>query len=294
MARKNALGKGLGTLISGADAEVSALSNDSTLPLSDIVVNKSQPRKHFDEDALNELTDSIKQNGVLQPILVRKKGLKYEIVAGERRYQASKRAGLSEIPVIIKEISDEEVFQLALIENLQRDDLNPIEEAMGYKKLISDKALTQEELGKILSKSRSAIANTMRLLDLPKQVQTMMAEGQLTAGHARAILAVPSEDGRIRLAEKVVAENLTVRQTENLAPLFSVTSDEKPKRVPTPQSFKRAAKQLRLALNTNVKVKSVRNKNKIEIEFKTEDDLAELVERLCAEVGERDTNVEEY
>nr|WP_283102059.1 ParB/RepB/Spo0J family partition protein [Olsenella intestinalis] len=272
----------------GADAEVSAITPESSLPISKIKVNKNQPRKNFDPDLLDELADSIKQNGILQPILVRKKGASYEIVAGERRYQAAKLAGLKEIPVNIKEISDEDVFKLALIENLQRSDLNPIEEAQGYQKLIKENDFTQEELGKVLSKSRSAIANTLRLLDLPDEVQEMMAEGKLTAGHARAILAVAGEDGRIRLARKVVDENLTVRQTENLAPLFSDRGDAevKPKRMPAPQSFKRAQRQLRLALDTNVKVKTVRNKNKIEIEFKDEDDLVRLVEQLS------NTNVE--
>ena len=265
----------------GADAEVAAaIAPDTTLLLSDIIPNKGQPRKNFDEEALEELSDSIKQNGVLQPILVRKKGRKYEIVAGERRYQASKRAGLTEIPVVIRDISDEDVFKLALIENLQRTDLDPIEEAQGFKTLIDTSGMTQAELGKALSKSRPAIANSLRLLDLPKEVQQMMVERKLTAGHARAILAVASEEGRIKLAEKVVEDGLTVRQTENLAPLFSDMDREPPKRVPTPQSYKRAARQLRLALDTNVKVKRLRNKNKIEIEFATEEDLARLVEQL--------------
>ena len=265
----------------GADAEVAAaIAPDTTLLLSDIIPNKGQPRKNFDEEALEELSDSIKQNGVLQPILVRKKGRKYEIVAGERRYQASKRAGLTEIPVVIRDISDEDVFKLALIENLQRTDLDPIEEAQGLKTLIDTSGMTQAELGKALSKSRPAIANSLRLLDLPKEVQQMMVERKLTAGHARAILAVASEEGRIKLAEKVVEDGLTVRQTENLAPLFSDMDREPPKRVPTPQSYKRAARQLRLALDTNVKVKRLRNKNKIEIEFATEEDLARLVEQL--------------
>ena len=281
MARRSGLGKGLESLMGGADAEVgSTVAPDATLPLSDIQPNKGQPRKNFDEDALNELADSIKQNGVLQPILVRKKGQKYEIVAGERRYQASKRAGLDKIPVVIRDISDQDVFKLALIENLQRTDLDPIEEAQGFKTLIEQSGMTQAELGKALSKSRPAIANALRLLDLPQEVQEMMVERQITAGHARAILAVPSEEGRIRLAEKVVADGLTVRQTEHLAPLFSDMDREPPKRVPTPQSYKRAARQLRLALNTNVKVKRLRNKNKIEIEFGTEEDLAHLVEQL--------------
>ena len=274
----------------GADAEVAGAAQvaDTVLPLDSIRPNKGQPRKNFDEEALEELADSIRQNGVLQPILVRKKGQHYEIVAGERRYQASLKAGLTEIPVIVRDISDDDVFKLALIENLQRSDLDPIEEAQGFKTLIEKSGMTQAELGQALSKSRPAIANALRLLDLPEEVQQMMVERKLTAGHARAILAVASEKGRIKLAQKVVDDGLTVRQTENLAPLFSVTDREPPKRVPTPQSYKRAARQLRLALDTNVKVKRMRNKNKIEIEFATEDDLARLVEQLTRVAMEGD------
>ena len=200
------------------------------------------------------------------------------------------------MPVLVREVSDDEIFQLALIENLQRSDLSPIEEAQGYKTLLESKGLTQDELGKVLSKSRSAIANTIRLLDLPEAVQQLMVEGKLTAGHARAILAVPSEQGRLNLAQKVVDEHLTVRQTENLAPLFSGTEVAKTPRQPTPQSFKRAARQLRVALNTNVKVKRVRNKNKIEIEFADEDDLARLVQELskiAMEGGDQHVDAEE-
>ena len=281
MAKKAALGKGLNALFTETAAE-SGSEPEASLSIASIVTNPDQPRKSFDETQLSELSDSIKQNGVLQPILVRKKGDKYEIVAGERRYQASKLAGLKEIPAIVREIDDAEVFQLALIENLQRSDLTPIEEARGYRQLLYTKGLTQEGLAKILSKSRSAIANTLRLIDLPQEVQDMMEEGQITAGHARAILAVPSEEGRIKLAQKVVAENLTVRQTENLAPLFSVTRDEIKPKNPAPQYFKRAARTLRQALDTTVKVKQVRGKNKIEIEFKDEDDLARIIDQLSS------------
>lgn len=281
MAKKAALGKGLNALFTETAAE-SGSESEASLSIASIVTNPDQPRKSFDETQLSELSDSIKQNGVLQPILVRKKGEKYEIVAGERRYQASKLAGLKEIPAIVRDIDDAEVFQLALIENLQRSDLTPIEEARGYRQLLDTKGLTQEGLAKILSKSRSAIANTLRLMDLPQEVQDMMEEGQITAGHARAILAVPSEEGRIKLAQKVVAENLTVRQTENLAPLFSVTRDEIKPKNPAPQYFKRAARTLRQALDTTVKVKQVRGKNKIEIEFKDEDDLARIIGRLSS------------
>lgn len=279
MAKKSGLGRGLNALISEANAETGN-EPEAVLSISEIVRNPNQPRKTFDEDKLAELADSIRQNGVLQPILVRRKGQKYEIVAGERRYQASKLAGLKEIPAVVREIDDDKVFQLALIENLQRSDLSPIEEAKGYKQLLTSRSLTQEELAKILSKSRSAIANTLRLMDLPVEVQHMMEQGLLTAGHARAILAVPSEEGRIKLAKKVVTESLTVRQTENLAPLFSVEHIETRTRVAAPQSFKRAARELRKMLDTNVKVKQVRGKNKIEIEFKDEDELARILAQI--------------
>lgn len=282
MAKKSGLGKGLGLLVGEADAETAGMRPDSTLSIKEIQPNKGQPRKRFKAEELAELTDSIKQNGILQPLLVRRSGDHYEIVAGERRYQAARAAGLTEVPVVIREISDDDVFKLALIENLQRSDLTPLEEARGYRQLIKDKGLTQEELAKILSKSRSAITNTIRLLDLPKEVQELVDEGNLSAGHARAILAVPSEDGRIRLARKVVDERLSVRQTESLAPLFSVTENtERAVRVSTPQSFKRAARQMRVALDTNVKVKSVRGKNKIEIEFSDEEQLAHIVDLLA-------------
>lgn len=282
MAKKSGLGRGLGLLVGEADAETAGMRPDSSLPISSIKPFKGQPRKRFDREDLAELTDSIKQNGVLQPLLVRKSGTGYEIVAGERRYQAAKAAGLTEVPVIIRDISDDDVFRLALIENLQRSDLTPLEEARGYRQLIKEKGLTQEELAKALSKSRSAITNTLRLLDLPSEVQSYVEDGELTAGHARAILAVPSVEGRIALAEKVVRERLSVRETERLAPLFSMSEQvERTPRQPTPQSFKRAARQMRLALDTSVRVKNVRGKNKIEIEFKNEDELAHIVDLLA-------------
>ena len=284
---KKALGKGLGSLMGTAEAETAALEPDSNLKISQIVPNKDQPRKLFKEAELSELSDSIKQNGILQPLLVRKKGTKYEIIAGERRYQAAKLAGLEEVPVIIKDISDAEVFKLALIENLQRADLSPLEEARGYKQLIKERSLTQDEVAKLVSKSRSAVTNTLRLLDLPEEVQQFVEDGLITAGHARAILAVPSPEGRVKLAQKVVDEKLSVRQTENLAPLFSVNEETVVrKREPLPPSFKRAARTLRVALDTNVKVKNVRGKNKLEIEFADDEQLAHLVNLLSGMDGE--------
>lgn len=253
---------------------------DSTVSIEKIYPNPNQPRTHFNETELEELSESIREHGVLQPLLVRKKGDEFEIIAGERRYQASKIAGLSELPVIIKDVDDQKMLELALIENLQRSDLNPIEEAKGYRQLIKASGMTQEALSKAVSKSRSAITNSLRLLDLPERVQELLFEGKLTAGHARAILAVPFEEQRIKLAEKVVADGLSVRATENLAPLFSVGETPKAPRPVTPQSYKKAARVLRQIFNTNVRVKSTRGKNKIEIEFKDEDELARILEQV--------------
>lgn len=253
---------------------------DSTVSIEKIHPNPKQPRTHFNETELEELSESIREHGVLQPLLVRKKGDEFEIIAGERRYQASKIAGLSELPVIIKDVDDQKMLELALIENLQRSDLNPIEEAKGYRQLIKASGMTQEALSKAVSKSRSAITNSLRLLDLPERVQELLFEGKLTAGHARAILAVPFEEQRIKLAEKVVADGLSVRATENLAPLFSVGETPKAPRPVTPQSYKKAARVLRQVFNTNVRVKSTRGKNKIEIEFKDEDELARILEQV--------------
>lgn len=250
------------------------------MPITQIVPNPNQPRTHFNESELQELSDSIKVHGVLQPLLVRKFGSKYEIIAGERRYQASKLAGVEKIPVIIKDVDDQKMLEIALIENLQRSDLNPIEEAKGYRQLIKTSGMTQEALSKAVSKSRSAITNSLRLLDLPEQVQQMMYEGKLTAGHARAILAVPFEEARVKLAEKVVSEGLSVRATENLAPLFSVGDTPRTSRPATPQSYKKAARLLRQLFDTNVKVRATRGKNKIEIEFKDEDDLQRILSSI--------------
>lgn len=282
--KRGGLGRGLNALVSeaeyetgGSAASASNTASETKLPVEDIVPNPNQPRIHFNETELRELSESIQEHGVLQPLLVRKHGNGYEIIAGERRYQASKLAGLEELPVIIKDVNDEEMLALALIENLQRSDLNPVEEAKGYRQLIDASGMTQEALSKAVSKSRSAITNSLRLLDLPEVVQQMIFGGKLTAGHARAILAVPYEDARIRLAEKVVAEGLSVRATENLAPLFSAGETPKTSRPATPQSFKKAARVLRQVFNTNVRVKSSRGKNKIEIEFKDEEELSRIL-----------------
>ena len=294
--KRGGLGRGLNALVSeaeyetgGSAASASNAVSETKLPIEDIVPNPNQPRIHFNETELRELSESIQEHGVLQPLLVRKHGNGYEIIAGERRYQASKLAGLEELPVIIKDVDDEQMLALALIENLQRSDLNPVEEAKGYRQLIDASGMTQEALSKAVSKSRSAITNSLRLLDLPEVVQQMIFEGKLTAGHARAILAVPYEDARINLAEKVVAEGLSVRATENLAPLFSAGETPKTHRPATPQSFKKAARVLRQVFNTNVRVKSSRGKNKIEIEFKDEEELSRILgEMIQFDQGDQD------
>lgn len=293
--KKKALGRGLGSLIQEAQTEAAASNNDATnmVSISEIHPNPNQPRTHFNETELEELSESIRAHGVLQPLLVRKDDSGYEIIAGERRYQASKIAGLEEVPVVIKDVDDQEMLQLALIENLQRSDLNPIEEAKGYRKLIKASGMTQEALSKAVSKSRSTITNSLRLLDLPQCVQDLLFEGKLTAGHARAILAVPFEEQRIKLAEKVVAEGLSVRATENLAPLFSVGETPKAPRPVTPQSFKKAARVLRQVFNTNVKVKATRGKNKIEIEFKDEEELAQILQHVMNDATSRELDDEE-
>ncbi|HIU04924.1 MAG TPA: ParB/RepB/Spo0J family partition protein [Candidatus Coprousia avicola] len=286
--KKKALGRGLNALVGEAQYETGNSVSETKLSIGDIVPNSNQPRTHFNETELNELSESIREHGVLQPLLVRKKGSKYEIIAGERRYQASKLADLTEVPVIIKDVDDQQMMALALIENLQRSDLNPLEEAKGYRQLIDASGMTQDALSKAVSKSRSAITNSLRLLDLPEPVQQLIFDGQLTAGHARAILAVPYEDARIKLAERVVKEGLSVRATEHLAPLFSVGDAPKAPRPVTPQSFKKAARVLRQRFNTNVRVKSTRGKNKIEIEFKDEDELKRILSEMILTEGDSD------
>lgn len=275
--KKQALGRGLNALMGEAQTETGSTASDTLVDINKIQPNPNQPRTHFNETLLQELSESIRENGVLQPLLVRRKGQKYEIIAGERRYQASKLAGIEKLPVIIKDVDDQKMLELALIENLQRSDLNPIEEAKGYKQLLKESGMTQEALSKAVSKSRSAITNSLRLLDLPDEVQQFLFDGKMTAGHARAILAVPYEEARIRLAQKVVDEGLSVRATENLAPLFSVGDEPRKPKAVMPQSYKKAARALRQVFNTNVKVKSSRGKNKIEIEFKDEEELSQIL-----------------
>ena len=228
MANRGGLGRGLSSLMSNTASEVSgAQLGNGTLggagngpavevPLAKIVPNPNQPRRDFDEEKLAELADSIKKNGLIQPIVVRKHGIGYEIIAGERRYQASKRAGLERVPVIVKDVDDAEMYRLALIENIQRDDLNPIEEAKGYKTLIAMNGVKSlGDLSELVSKSRSSISNIIRLLKLPEEVQDMVSDGRLTYATARAILAIDGEERQIALAQKAVENGMATNEVED-------------------------------------------------------------------------------
>ena len=280
---KGGLGRNLLDMYATTSEELGMMQE---LSIKSIVPNPNQPRKDFDEDKIAELAASIKQKGLIEPIVVRPvKNGKYELIAGERRWQATKSLGLTTISAIVRKADDRESMELALIENLHRDDLNAIEEARGYKQLIDEYKLKQSEVAECVSKSRITITNTLRLLDLPEEVQQMVFDGELSAGHARAILGVAEDDKRIALAKKVVAEGRTVRDTENLVRLYAAGETERPKRAPSPRSFKIVAKNLRKSLGTDVRVTSTRGKNKIEITFSDEDDLQRLYE-LISGTGE--------
>ncbi len=258
------------------------------VPVDEIVPNPNQPRTNFDKEELEELASSIKKNGLLQPILVRsQEGGKYEIIAGERRWQASKLAGLEKIPIRIQKADDDKALELALIENIQRSDLNPIEEAYGYKRMMERLNMTQADVAQAVSKGRSTVANALRLLELPEDAQHMLFENKITAGHARAILSIPEKEGRESLTKKLAEMKMSVRETEAIARLFAGKASGTTKtRKPIPKEYKKVARTLKDVLNTGVRVKSANGKNKIEIEFKDEEDLERLFKGiLSANVG---------
>ncbi len=254
------------------------------VPIDSVSPNPDQPRTNFKREELEELAASIEKDGLLQPILVRPMGSqKYQIIAGERRWQACKMVGLPTVPVRIKEADDDKALELALVENVQRSDLNPIEEAYGYRRMMERRNLTQSEVAQAMSKGRSTVANALRLLELPEEAQQLLFEEKITAGHARAILSIPTNAGRQKLTDKLVEQKLTVREAEAIARLLSGRRDDAPRqKEPVPKTFKTVARALRDVLGTNVKVKSVQGKNKIEIEFKDEEDLERLFEELIA------------
>lgn len=269
---------------SDSSEQVKGQSDSDEVPIDMVQPNPNQPRTNFNKDELEELSESIKKNGLLQPILVREKDGKYEIIAGERRWQASKLAGMNKVPIRIRDVDDDETIALALIENIQRSDLNPIEEAYGYRRMMERGKMTQSQVAQAVSKGRSTVANALRLLELPEEAQQLLFEEKITAGHARAILSIPSKEGRAKLTEKLVKDTLSVRETEAIARLMSGKRDNKAADRPkTPKSYKTVARSLQDALQTEVKVKSSKGKNKIEISFKDEADLERLFRIIAAE-----------
>ena len=250
---------------------------DNEVDINLIVANPDQPRTNFKKEELEELADSIKRNGLLSPIVVRKVDDKYQIVAGERRWQACKKAGMAKVPIRVIEADDDQAIILALIENIQRSDLNPIEEAYGYRRMMERGKMTQSEVAQAVSKGRTTITNALRLLELPEEAQQLLYEERITAGHARAILSIPTKEGRQKLTEKLANEQLSVREAESIARLISgKPKREVESRVAVPKTYKTVARALSDTLETAVKIKSVKGGNKIEIAFKDEAELQRL------------------
>lgn len=280
---KKGLGGGLSNLFGGDVSDLTAGATDSVtqLALSKVEPNPNQPRKVFDQQALEELAESIRLHGVITPITVRRgqKGGYYQIIAGERRWRAARLAGLKEIPAMVLEAGESEVMELALIENLQRQDLNPIEEAEGYELLMQQFGMTQEEVAHRVVKSRSAVANALRLLGLPDEVRTMVAEGKLSGGHARAVLAVQEEDKRIDAARQMVG--MSVRQAEALAKRLN----KKPVQKPQPQGFSvdyvaDVEKELEGVLGRKISIQQGKNSGQLTLEYYGADDLERLIDAL--------------
>ncbi len=289
MAKKNSgLGRGLDAIfLDNTLVEENTHNEDkiSKLRISLVDPKRDQPRKYFDKEALEQLASSIAENGLLQPILVREYGEgRYQIIAGERRFRASKLAGLTEIPAIILEKDDKKTAQIALIENIQREDLNPIEEAMAYKSLAEEYDMTQEELSQKVGKSRSAIANTLRLLDLPDEVLTLVASKELSAGHARTLLGAKDRDSMILLAQKAIEEDLSVRVLEDLVKLSN-----KPKKtdlvedevVPLVDYFRELELRVQAHLGRKVKIEGKGRKKTITLSYEDNEDLDDILKLLC-------------
>ncbi len=280
MAKKmSGLGKGLGALM--LENSTDEMLTENELPINEIIPNRDQPRKTFDEAALEELAQSIKQHGVLQPLLVRPiPSGGYQLVAGERRWRACRIAGLNKVPVVIKELTDTETMEIAIIENLQREDLNPIEEAEGLQALIDKCGYTQEEVAVSVGKSRPAIANSLRLLRLPQEVRDMTKNGDISAGHARALLAFDNEAMMLEAAKNIVSNKMTVRDVERLAKIKE-TDDPRRRRTRRRDSFYDEVElSLSETLGRKVKVYTGRGSGTLEIEFYSQEDLKELANKL--------------
>lgn len=281
------LGKGLDALIPTADTVSSNTKQAETIvKITKVEPNREQPRKNFDEDALQELADSIKQFGLLQPILVQDRKDYYEIIAGERRWRAAKLAGLKEVPVIIRNYSNQEIVEISLIENIQREDLNPIEEALAYKRLLEEFNLKQDEVAERVSKSRTTVTNSMRLLKLCDGVQQMIIDDMLSTGHARALIPIEDADEQLRLAQRIFDEKLSVREVEKIVKAILNPEKKENKEDQTSQSiqyiYQEIENKLKEKLSRKVQITS-KGKNgagKIEIEFYSNDDLDRLIEQM--------------
>jgi len=277
--KRPALGRGLSALIPDAPAAPAAGERALDVDIDLLRPNRFQPRTAMDDTRIDELARSIKANGVIQPIVVRKADKGFEIIAGERRWRASQRAGLLKVPVVVREISDDRLLPVALIENIQREDLNPIEEAQAYRQLADDYHLTQEQIADSVGKDRSSIANYLRLLRLPSEVRNNLSAGTLSMGHARALLALTDEAAQLRVARDVLARNLSVRETESIVkkPIDPATPREEPEK----DVHTRAAEdKLRFALGTRVRIVRKGKRGRIEIDFQSEDELHRLYEHL--------------
>ncbi len=286
-AKSKGLGRGLGALLGDYNEPQQERSDLQTVPLHRIEPNPEQPRQDFDEEALQELAESISVHGLIQPIIVRETDPGYyQIIAGERRWRACRKAGLSEVRVVIMEADDRKVMELALIENLQREDLNCVEEALGYKRLVEEFGLTQEETSVQVGKSRPAVANALRLLNLPEKVQEMLRAGQLSAGHARAVLSIKTEKRQLEAAQKIAALGLSVRQAELLCKNLSQEAEPEPsKPALTVDYVAECEKSLSRALGRGVKIINGKRKGKFELEFYGQEDLQTLLDALMTLKG---------
>ena len=294
--KKKGLGKGLDSLIPDnksmksvtsektveSKEDAAAKSGVQVMKINEVEPNRDQPRKNFDEDALLELSDSIKQFGVLQPLLVRKRKDYYEIIAGERRWRAAKQAGLNEVPVMIRKYNENEIVEIALIENIQRDNLNPIEEAMAYKRLMEEFELKQDEVATKVSKSRASITNSLRLLKLDPRVQKMLEEEMISTGHARALLAISNKDKQYEIAQKVFDEKLSVRDIEKLVKdLKKIKKNKKEEKDVHDFLYTELEESMKQILGSKVSIKNKKNnKGKIEIEYYSRDELERIVDMI--------------
>jgi ParB family chromosome partitioning protein len=291
-ARKGGLGKGLDSMIpdkigkAAKEQTADVAKPDTMMDINKVEPNRDQPRKNFDEDALVELSESIKQFGVIQPLIVQDRKTYYEIIAGERRWRAAKMAGLKEVPVIIKNYTEQEIMEISLIENIQREDLNPIEEALAFKRLLTEFNLKQDEVAEKVSKSRTAVANSMRLLKLNEKVQQMLIDDMLSTGHARALLAVEDQEEQYNLAQQIFDEKMSVRDVEKLVKKYQKEKTEKPKEEVKPDQsqeqmqviYHDLEEKMKGILGTKVSIVSKdMKKGKIEIEYYSADELDHIM-----------------